>query len=529
MNSNFILTSTLDFYPDNNENVIDSIFKQYESVIIETLITSFGLDFFIKDCHGGDVDTIYNVRQIGKDKEMTYKNKDNQSNYNNRGAYKSEEYHKGTNYQKTKSDAKEKYNSSGKTVEDAYTGEPLYFLGRSKGANPKINAELDHVIAAKSIHDDPGRTLSNLSGKELANSPENLQFTNKSLNASMQDKDIPEYIAKHPELSDENKDKMMKHYEKSKSSYDKKIAKAYYTSSQFAKDTALFAGTSALKIGLKQALGLVCTEIWFAVKDEFSKIKDKFNLGDLFFSIGNAIKIGIENSKKKHKEIISKFKEGVLSGALSSISTTLSNIFFTTAKNVVKIIRQSYISLVQAGEILFINPEGLLFGDRMRAVSKVISLGASVVVGGIVNEAISKTPIGLTPIIGDILQNFCGTLVTGIMSCSLLYFFDRSEIMKNLVNSLNEFHTIETEVNYYREQAKYFEAYAAKLMDINISKFREDTYIYNSLSSELDKANNEKEINYILKNILNISGVKIPWEGEFDDFMKNKNTCLVFE
>ena len=37
-----------------------------------------------------------------------------------------------------------------------------------------------------------------------------------------------------------------------------------------------------------------------------------------------------------------KFKEGAISGLLSSLTTTICNIFFTTAKNIVKIIRYAY-------------------------------------------------------------------------------------------------------------------------------------------------------------------------------------------
>ncbi len=32
-------------FPDKQENVMTSIFKEYEKVIVESLITSFGLDF----------------------------------------------------------------------------------------------------------------------------------------------------------------------------------------------------------------------------------------------------------------------------------------------------------------------------------------------------------------------------------------------------------------------------------------------------------------------------------------------------
>lgn len=52
---NVATTAVLD-----ERNAYSSIFQQYEKVIIDSLITSFGLDFLIQDQHGGDVDTIYN-------------------------------------------------------------------------------------------------------------------------------------------------------------------------------------------------------------------------------------------------------------------------------------------------------------------------------------------------------------------------------------------------------------------------------------------------------------------------------------
>ena len=73
--------------PDPEENVFFSIWNEYERVIIKSLITSFGLDFLVKDQHGGDVDTIQNVRQVGKDSEMYYKNQNNQMDYEKRGTY----------------------------------------------------------------------------------------------------------------------------------------------------------------------------------------------------------------------------------------------------------------------------------------------------------------------------------------------------------------------------------------------------------------------------------------------------------
>ncbi|GKZ02437.1 hypothetical protein ANS017_03020 [Paraclostridium bifermentans] len=519
MSKSYVLESGYDFYPELEENVMDSIFKQYERVIIESLITSFGLDFIVKDRYGGDVDTIHNVRKIGKDKEMTYKNKQNETDYEYRGKYDSHAYHSHKGYkEKNKQISMQKKDG---TLKDAYTGESIGYNGKS---------DLDHVIAAKEIHDDAGRVLAGLSGVDLANSNENLEATNPHTNRTKKADSMNDFLDKYgDEYTEFQKDKMREKDAIARKSYEAKLAKAYYTSPKFAKDVAFSAGNVGVRMGLRQVLGFVFTEVWFTVKEEFDKLDGSFDFAELLNSIGNGIKRGFENAKEKYKELLAKFTDGVVVGALSSISTTMCNIFFTTAKNVVKTIRQTYASLVQAGKVLFINPDSLEFGERMRAIVKILATGASIVFGTTVSEAIGKTPIGTMPGVGDIIQTFCGTFVTGVMSCSLLYFFDRSELMNKLVSKLNNLHTISTEVNYFYRQAEYFERYAADLMSIDIKKFKEETELYYSFALEIENTTSEAELNIKLKNISNKIGVKIPWEGDFDSFMSNKNAVLVFE
>ena len=96
-------------------------------------------------------------------------------------------------------------------------------------------------------------------------------------------------------------------------------------------------------MGLRQALGLVFSEIWFAVRDEIKQGKEDGKV--LFNSIALGVKRGLENAKLKYKELWHKFIEGAVGGVLASLTTTLCNIFFTTAKNVVRIIRQSWVWL----------------------------------------------------------------------------------------------------------------------------------------------------------------------------------------
>lgn len=553
MNTCFATIAGSGFSPNPDDDIMDSLFHQYERVIVESLITTFGLDFLIKDQHGGDVDTINNVRKLDDgpdhDPKMTYKNKANESAYENRGAYNKSKYDSDPRFKAINKEVHQQKKSG--TLKDSYTG---------KTVPRNADIDLDHVISTKEIHEDRGRTLSGLSGLDLANCEENLKPTDRSINRSMKEKTIDDYckwldktepqraaeltrLRNKSELTDAEKkllhkyeqqalidqDQMKFHDKTARKAYEAKLAAAYYTSSKFAADTAKAAGKVGIQMGIRQALGLVFTEIWFSVKAEFNNVSAPFQMGDFLSAIGNGIKRGFNNAKEKYKELLNKFKEGAISGILSNLTTTLCNIFFTTAKNVVKIIRQSYASLVQAAKILFLNPDNLPFGERMRATSKIIATGASVVVGTIVSEAIADTGIKTIPIICDIVPAFCGTLITGILTCTLLYYLDRSEDMNRLVSVLNTLPTISTEVDFYKHQAVYFENYAAELMKIDLAKFKEEITMYSTVAKDLETVEDEITLNLILKKALKTLGIEVPWGDSFDDFMNDKSKVLIFE
>ena len=381
---------------------------------------------------------------------------------------------------------------------------------------------------AKSSDVDRGRVLSGLNGVDLANDPENLRFTNKSLNASMGADEIPDYVAKHPELDEKTKGSMLREYESAKKSYENKLARAYYTSPRFVKDVGLAAGKVGAQMGVRQALGFVFTEVTFTVFDEFKNLAEPFDLKKLFQSLGEGIKKGFKNVKKKYKELLARIEQGLTAGILSSLTTTLCNIFFTTAKNVVRIIRQTYASLVEAAKVLFLNPENLPFGERLRATAKILSTGISIVLGTMVSELIEQTPIGKIPVLGEAVQTFCGALVSGLLTCSLVYYFDRSEAMNRLVSVLNNVHTISTEVNYFKQQAALFEQYAAELEGLDSKKFQKETQIFIDVVNNLDAAKDEKQLNELLKEYIILTGGSLPWKGDFDSFMKQKEIPLVF-
>lgn len=545
---NYVTNVGNNYLPEPEDNVLKSIFSQYERVIIESLITSFGLDFMVGDQHGGDVDTIHNVRQIDIDPEMKYKNAANKTAYDNRGEYNRSEYHeKNPFYHKLTDDAKKGFNERGEWIKDGYVdGNKVAY---NKALPEEQRAELDHILAAKGIHDDRGRVLSGKKGSELANNEDNLVFTNMKLNNNMRDKTVEEYIKwceEHPEqvnysgkrgepLPESVKENLRREYKRAHDKYESKVAQAYYTSPKFVKDLSKAAVTRGAQMGIKQALGFVFAEIWFAVKEEFERLDVSFGLNmdlrDFFTAIGNGVKRGYENAKSKYKDIFERFLSGSISGVLASVTTTICNIFFTTAKNVVKIIRLSYASLVQTAKILFINPENYTLGDQMKAAAKTLAMGASIVVGSLVTEAIGKTAIGTIPVVGGIASNFCGALVSGIMSCTMLYFFDRNKEINALVEFMNKCENENRFINDLKQVEAEVNSYAAKLMKIDIDKFSLEAVEWQKVSLRLEADDDEQKLNEDLKAFMRENGISLPWEethDSFDSFMNDKIAVLKF-
>ena len=544
--SSFVAELNNGFTSEPKQDVFSSIWNEYERVIMQSLITSFGLDFLVHDQHGGDVDTIYNVMEIGKDPNMKYKNAQNQADYANRGEYDTNSYHKDPRYIAINRKVNESKKNA--TLQDAYTG---------KTVAQNADIDLDHAIAAKEIHDDPGRVLAGLNGTDLANCEENLKPTDRSINRSMQNKDMETYLKKweyeRPQrqsriselkskgsLSDKERkelaklekleqidpNKMRAENKKARAAYEAKLAKAYYTSPKFLKETAVAAGSRGAEMGMRQAMGFVFVEIWMSSKVEIQALPPGKDLKDMLEAVANGVKKGVENAKVKHKEILAKFGEGFLSGALASLTTTICNIFFTTAKNLVRCIRQIYASVVEAGKVLLFNPNNLMFGDRIKTSTVILATGASVLVGTVVGELIQKTPIAAIPGVGTFVTAFCSSLVSGLISCTLLIFLDRSKFINRIVSALNR---IPSEVNNYKEIADALERLAVKLENIDIAKFREDTKKYRNIATKIGVAESEEEINSFLLSAYKVFDIRIPWEGDFDTFMGNRSNSLVFE
>lgn len=510
----------------DNKTVFSEIWCAYRHTILHNIVTSFGLDFLVTDNPGGDVDTIHGVRETG-----TYKNPYNADSYENRGSYNQIEYHHNDAYDSTIRLARE----SQSFIDDAYVPGNRIFYGKASslrkssdlGTNQRAN--LDHVISAKEIHDDPGRVLAEMDGVQLANEPDNLRFTNEHLNKSMGSKSIEEYVRWREEKGDplptEVKEKMLQENKHAREAYEKRIADAYYSSDKFLLDAANAAMNRGLEMGLRQVLGFVFIEIWFACEDNIKSLPAGVSFKECSIAIANGIKAGFDQSCRKYKTLLSQFGQGFTAGALASLTTTLINIFITTDKNTARYIREGYTTIVQVGDILLINPDDLLLGNQLKSATVALATGASIIAGTAVGNKIALTPLGQNSQVGYIVQNFCGAMVSGLISCTFLVLIDRSAFISNLIERMDQYGTIDHEIH---ETSSAFIELAAQISDYDITSFQESVDLIKSKSSLLLYASDD-EVHEILMDTMDQLNIPLPWEGDFDSFMSDSSNHLVFD
>lgn len=516
--------------------------KELEKTVVNSLVTTFGLDFLLfKDKEGGDVDTIHNARQgiYATDKE--------QQRYEQRGNYSemSGEYHSHENYIAT--GRRDKALQQDGQLHDAYRNQTM-----------KLNEQrnLDHIIAAKEIHDDAGRVLAGLEGVELANQSSNLQTTLETINKSKKQTPIKEYLEKLPSLiechekglADKQKklaslprktpqqrheaesleseirktrekietlksiddNEMLKKDGEARVAYNGAINSSYYNSSKFLKSTIQEAGISGLKMGTRQMLGLVMAEIWFELRDQIPRIleslKQKFSFEKFIAHLKEALQGIWRRVQARFHNFLITFKEGAFSGVMSSVTTTIFNIFATTQKAAIKIIRESWGQLVKALKLIFFNPEKLGLTDLCKALTGIISTAAGVLVGSMVHAEL--IPLCSFPFGGE-LAMFAGALITGLATLGFTYVLLHSEFSQKAWIFFESMMPHMGEVKKYQVINAELDRYLTELARL---EFNMDPEELAGFSRNLAACNDEIQRSLVLKDEIAKRGIELPYE-----------------
>lgn len=542
---------------------------ELNKTVTKSLVTTFGLDFLLfEDKKGGDVATIHNVRQHQKGDKDIFMSDSVQQDYAHRGDYKPIKHDESGNVLTDRNGKPKKedlyhsdknYLAKGKEDKRRQRDGELVDEYRGTTMSSSEQRQLDHIISSHEVHDDAGRVLAGLSGVELANQNTNFQSTHSYINNLKSDHSmddflttvVPRTIENKRQRIEENKqrlasmptetkeqrhkkreleskvaketehievlesldeDKMRAADKRARQAYDKQINLSYYTSSKFFKSTAMESGKAGLKMGVRQALGLVLAEVWFELKDAipqaFKDKEDNFTLENFLEKLKTTALNVWHRVKTRLKDILDEFKNGVLAGALSSLSTTIMNIFFTTQKLIGKLLRETWSSLVSAAKILFFNPENLGPGALAREVTRILSTGVAVAMGVMLNQQLASLMI--FPL-GTELASFVSAVATGLMTIGITYFLDYSELMQKVWNYLDQFKSeAKRTLEYFQKVNAELDRYLIELSRIEFNLSPEEL---SRFASSLESISCEHERSYMLLKEIRKREIDLPFES----------------
>ncbi len=291
------------------------------------------------------------------------------------------------------------------------------YTGRSHHPN---EMDLDHIIPKKKLHKKGGFMLDPDERAALGNDLGNLAFTHQSKNRSKGSGRL------------EDQSNTDKRRTKPAQARAENAVKSHITTGLVVGRAAKDGVKVGTRQGLQQALALLVSELISAV---FSEVKDVFERGwkggDYSLRWLKILKKRLNRIKKhllaRWQDVAAAFGTSWLSGFLSAIMTALLNMFVRTGRSVVRIIREGFLSIMKAINVLLRPPEGMSLREAAHEASKVFTAGLVVTGGILAGEAIAQSlppPLGF----GDVLASVLGGLISGLGSLFVVFMLDKLDL-----------------------------------------------------------------------------------------------------
>lgn len=437
------------------EERLQQLFADCRQQVIAQIIGPFGLSTaMFEDKNGGNVTTLHNFKR--DDDGYVATASDRKLHEQSRKTYDASvrsEYEVDTQAKANTAGGKtwdQKRDEKIGLGRDEYTGATVSPDGEVTLKSGKVlGAELDHVVSISEIHQDPkmhlalgtvtvdpetGQAKVDVSRlREIANHDDNLALTNQSLNGSKSDHDLKEWSERERKDGTDNKTHfevdeaaMQKKYETAKQHIDSTANRALLKKQ--ATELLQTGGKQAVQMGLRQALGLLLTELVNGLFNEFKVlIRHGVEAGkSLFEEIRSRLERVIGNVVKKIPDAVSQLFQGGVSGFMSNLLTFLLNNFLSTAKRFVTVIREGLLGLFRAFKMIFLPPKGMTADQALQEGLKI--LGAVVIssIGLVLNETVAAfmlTVPFLKPV-ADIVTPVLMGIMTGLLSAFLAYQID---------------------------------------------------------------------------------------------------------
>lgn len=289
---------------------------------------------------------------------------------------------------------------------------------------------VDHVNSVKSLYEDDLMALYGGATEEgfdqtmrdVANNEANFAVCDERSNKSMKDKDTLEAAKENPELNMDPEKVKAKQTEADAAKNKYLLKNAFKEKS---KDFIIGAGKSTVATTGKMLVGKA---IKITISETVSEFQQK-NEEKLIDRINRIISNIQKRVKSELSHIWQDIKNLVVDNAISEIINLILNYFVSTIKNVFKLIRCLFGSIVSAFKIIFDSTRP--WEDRLFEALKIISAGIAMATGTMLNELIAKAIATNIPFLAGFASDIAAVvsgLISSILSALVLMSFDRYKV-----------------------------------------------------------------------------------------------------
>lgn len=491
---------------------LEKMFGECQQTVLSQIIGPFGLSTaMFKDKNGGNVTTVRNFGRADADYVATDDDKIRHAHAHRvydpdvRAMYEVDTETKAVAAGTVTWD--EKRQNRIKAGVDEYTGGHVNPDGTTQNAKGNdTRAELDHVKSIKSYHEDKATQLGSLDVKDgkvdtsritaAVNDDKNLALTNKSLNGSKGAMGLDEWQQK--EVNQEGTNAKRHKVDPARSQQKSKTADRHAKTTQRVnllkkqgQELLSTGGEQAVRMGLRQAFGVLLTELVNGLFNEFKAlVAAGVEAGKtLFEEITARLARIAESVAKKIPDALSQALEGGISGFISNLLTFLINNFVSTAKRVVTMIREGLTGLFRAFKMILFPPEGMTVGEALQAGLKVLTAVVVTSVGILLEEMVSGF-VATIPVIGQLSGLITPVLIgimTGLLTAFLAYKID---------DVFDFFFNVDEEeaLNALEANVQASDAFVARLLEqsqqslMNVENYAQSARLYQRIGERFGQA-----------------------------------------
>ena len=403
--------------------------------VLDTITSQFGLaSLFIDARDGGSVTTTHNF-----EKGIT----SNQSDASKYQEFKKVQELKGEDWQKYRSQHYDKHknykamlDNTEQIVVDGYTGKKI----------PKSYTDVEHIVSVKEIESNASNHLylSVEQRAEISSSDKNLIYADRGVNRSKRDSNLKEWLedGNSEYTSKVDKGVATQKYNNAKRNENKK--RTIEALKKNSKELLQTGGKDAIKMAAYSALGVILKDLMQGIMIELRLTLEKRgneNLKEIFSRFKDRVSNILVELKSKYKDIFAGSIEAGVTAFLSNIVVFAINLFATTLKRFVALIRAGFVSLVQAIKILANPPADMPKDEINYQALKVLTAGLIGALSLGLTEGIEKlllsvpilTPIMSFPLpfgdqtVGDAIAVTLSAMCGGLLTTVALYFMDKAQ------------------------------------------------------------------------------------------------------